>query len=213
MWNEPNLPAYWRPSHDGAGYMRLVRLTRARVRAIDPKATIVLAGLPDSGRGTRLLDYVRAIYAQPGARTLFDAVALNPYSPDARGVLQKLDDVRALMDRRGDRGTPIWVTEIGWATGARSPFSTTRRGQAAKLHRTFQTLIAARGRLRLERLSVFSLQDRPYLDSEKPWWGPRTGLFDMAGRPKPAWRAFVGFTGGRPGGRLPRTGGPGRGTP
>lgn len=108
VWNEPNLPVYWRPALDAAGYLRLVRLTRARLRAVDPTASIVLAGLPDSRLGTPILDYVRAIYAQPGARSLFDVLALNPYSEDAAGVLAKLNRVRAHMDRHGDRQTPIW---------------------------------------------------------------------------------------------------------
>ncbi len=203
VWNEPNLPVFWRPTDDTAGYLRLVALTRKRVLAVDPKASIVLAGLPDSGHGTRMLDYLRAIYAQPGARTLFDVVALHPYSDDAPSVLEKLNLVRGLMDRRGDRRTPIWVTEIGWATGGpRSPFTTSRGGQAARFTRTFRGLMAARGRLRLGRIVVAFLQDRPYGASERPWGGPRTGLFDVAGRPKPAWAAFVGFTGGRPGGRV-----------
>jgi hypothetical protein len=205
VWNEPNLPAYWRPTHDAAGYVRLVRLTRAQLRAVDPQARIVLAGLPDSRHGTRMRDYVRAIYAQRGARSLFDVVALNPYSEDPAGVLEKLNWVRAYMDRRGDRRTPIWVTEVGWATsGPPSPFTTSRAGQSAKVSRMFRTLLAARGRLRLERLIFFGLQDRAYPAKEKPWWGPRVGLFDMAGNAKPAWRTFVGFTGGRPGGRLRR---------
>ena len=214
VWNEPNLPAFWRPDNDAAGYLRLVRLTRARLRAVDPKARIVLAGLPDSRRGTPMLDYVRAIYAQPGARTLFDVVALNPYSDDAPGVLEKLNRVRAYMDRRGDRRTPIWVTEVGWATGGpRSPFRASRAGQAARVARMFRALLAARRRLRLERLILYGLQDRPYAATERPWWGPRVGLFDVAGRPKPAWRTFVRFTGGRPGGRLRSVAGRGRGTP
>jgi hypothetical protein len=205
VWNEPNLPAYWRPADDGAGYLRLVRLTRARLRAVDPQAQIVLAGLPDSRLGTRMLDYVRAIYAQPGARTQFDVVALNPYAPGPAGVLDKLNQVRSYMDRRGDRRTPIWITEVGWATGGpRSPFTTSKRGQAARIDRLFRTLIAARGRLHLERVIVFGLQDRPYGAAERPWWGPRVGLFDVAGHPKPAWNTFVRLAGGRPGGRLRR---------
>ena len=213
VWNEPNLPGYWRPTDDAAGYLRLVRLTRARLLAVDPQASIVLAGLPDSRHGTRMLDYVRAIYGQPGARRLFDVVALNPYAPDVSGVLEKLNEVRAYMDRRGDRGTPIWVTEIGWATGGpRSAFRTSKAGQAARIARTLRALIAARGRLRLEHLIVYALQDRAYGPSERPWWGARTGLFDMAGNPKPAWRTFVGFTGGRPGGRLRSVTGRGRDT-
>jgi len=203
VWNEPNLRAYWRPATDAAGYLRLVKLTRARLRAVDSKATIVLAGLPESRAGTPMLAYVQAIYRQPGARSLFDAVALHPYADDAPAVMYALDSVRAYMNGHGDRHTPIWVTEVGWATGGpRSPFTTTRAGQAARVGRTLRALIAARGRLRLERVTLFGLQDRSYRANEEPWWGPRTGLFDVAGRPKPAWRTFVGFTGGRPGGRL-----------
>jgi hypothetical protein len=48
---------------NAASYLRLVRLTRARLRATDPRASIVLAGLPDSRLGVPMLDYVRAIYA------------------------------------------------------------------------------------------------------------------------------------------------------
>ena len=208
VWNEPNLPVYWRPVLDVAGYLRLVRLTRARLRAIDPEASIVLAGLPDSRLGTPMLDYVRAIYAQPGARSLFEVVALNPYAEDATDVLAKLNRVRAHMDRRGDRKKPIWVTEIGWGTkGSPSPFRTTKLGQAARVIRTFRALIAARYRLRLGRLIFISLQDRAYVSGEERWWGPSAGLFDVRGRPKPAWSAFVGFTGGRAGGRLSRVAG------
>lgn len=203
VWNEPNLPAYWRPGGDAAGYLRLVRLTRARLRAVDPRASIVLAGLPDSRLGTPMLDYVRAIYAQPAARRLFEIVALHPYSSDAGGVLAKLEGVRAIMDRRGDRDAQIWVTEVGWATaGSPSPYRTTRAGQAERTAQMLRALIAARGRLRLGRVILFGLQDRPYAPTEARWWGPRVGLFDIMGRPKPAWRRFVAVAGGRPGGRL-----------
>jgi hypothetical protein len=209
VWNEPNLPVYWSPADDAAGYLRLVRLTRARLRAVDPRALIVLAGLPDSRLGVPMLDYVRALYAQPGARQWFDVLAVHPYAADAAGVLGKLNRVRAQMDRRGDRGTPIWVTEIGWGTGGLpSPYRTSRLGQAVKVGRTYRALIAARGRLRLGRLILLGLQDRMYVEGESRWWGPRVGLFDVAGHPKPAWRTFVGITGGQPGGRLRSVVGP-----
>jgi hypothetical protein len=116
--------------------------------------------------------------------------------------------VRALMNRLGDRRTPIWITEVGWSTGGpRSPFRTTRAGQAARLTRTLRALIAAAARLRLGRVVFVTLQDREYVPGEKPWWGPSVGMFDRAGSPKPAWSAFVRFTGGLPGGRLPPAGG------
>jgi hypothetical protein len=208
VWNEPNLPAYWYPADDAAGYLRLVRLTRSRLLDVDPKAVIVLAGLPNSKLGTPMFDYVRAVYAQRGARALFDVVALHPYAKDAPVVVEALNRVRAQMNRRRDRRTPIWITEVGWATGGpRSPFTTSKAGQSARVARTFRALLAARRRLNLRRIMLFGLQDRAYHATETPWWGPRVGLFDTAGYPKPAWRTFVGFTGGQPGGRLPSVAG------
>jgi hypothetical protein len=157
----------------------------------------------DDRQAKRCTRHGRDQFVGRDRRAVFDVVALNPYAPDAEGVLEKANLVRAYMNRRGDRSTPIWVTEVGWATGGpRSPFRTTKRGQAARIGHTFGLLIAARGRLRLGRVIVFGLQDRSYVASEVPWWGPRVGLFDLAGRPKPAWSTFLGFTGGRRGGRL-----------
>jgi len=203
VWNEPNLPVYWRPAPDAAGYLRLVRLTRKRLRAVDPKASIVLAGLPNSRLGVPALDYLRAVYARPGARSLFDVVALHPYAQHAGGVVASVTRARAYMDRRGDRRTPIWITEIGWGTGGpRTTLRTTKAGQAAKIDRALRSLLAARSRLRLGRFVLCALQDRDFVEGERPWWAPRAGLFDTFGRAKPAWRAFVRFTGGQPGGRL-----------
>ena len=203
VWNEPNLPAYWRPKPNAASYVKLVRLTRERLRAVDPGVSIVLAGLPDSRLGVPAIEFVRAIYAQPGARTEFDVVALHPYSKSSEGVMGAMNRTRALMNRRGDRSTAIWITELGWATGGpRSPFRTTRAGQAARIRATLTALIAARERLRLERVTLFGLQDRALGATEKPWWGTRVGLFGIDGRPKPAWDAFLDFTGGERGGRV-----------
>lgn len=203
VWNEPNLPAYWRPSDDTRGYLRLVRRTRTQLRRVDRQALIVLGGLPDSKLGTRSQKYLASIYAQRGSRSLFDVVALHPYSRDARGVLAQVNRMRRIMDRGGDRRTPIWITELGWATsGPRSPFTTSTGGQATRISRTFRALLGARSRLRLGRVIVFGLQDRRYGPTEKPWWGPRVGLFTVYGRPKPGWNAFVRIAGGQSGGRL-----------
>jgi len=203
VWNEPNLPAYWSPATDAAGYVRFVSQTRALLRAVDPNVTIVLGGLPDSRLGMPALDYLRKVYKQPGARTAFDVVALHPYSRYSTGVMRALNRTRLLMDRRGDTEAAIWITELGWSTdGPRSQFRTTRRGQADRIRYTLSAMIAARERLRLERVIWFGLQDREYGTEEKPWWGPRVGLFDVQGRPKPGWNTFVEFTGGEPAERL-----------
>lgn len=200
IWNEPNLPAYWRPSNDAKGYVKLVRGTRERLRKVDSAAQIVLAGLPDSRRGTPSLTYLRSIYAQRGSRSWFDVVALHPYSRDASGVLVALNRVRAHMNGQKDRKTPIWVTEVGWAaSGPSSPFTTTKSGQSRRVAALYRMLTNARERLVLGRVLLFGLQDRAYGVKERPWWGPKVGMFDVYGRPKPAWRSLVRATGGESG--------------
>ena len=121
----PTCPPTGVRAHDAAGYVRLVRLTRARLRAVDPQARIVLAGLPDS-TARHAAARLRARHLRPARRP--QPVRRRRAEPilrrSRRGVLEKLNWVRAYMDRRGDRRTPIWVTEIGWATGGpRSPFT------------------------------------------------------------------------------------------
>src|SRR5258707_816180 len=47
IWNEPNLPVYWRPRPSAAAYVQMLRLASQRIKAVDPSAEIVTAGLPN----------------------------------------------------------------------------------------------------------------------------------------------------------------------
>ena len=74
------------------------------------------------------------------------------------------------------------------------------RGQVKELRAAYRYLIANRGRLNLKGTYWFSWKDAPqgvcnFCDS--------VGLFHRGKRfrPKPAWHAFVGLTGGAPGPR------------
>ena len=45
IWNEPNFDVYWEPPHPASAYGRLVEISAQALRAVDPHAKIVLAGV------------------------------------------------------------------------------------------------------------------------------------------------------------------------
>src|SRR4051794_3833684 len=114
IWNEPNLPVYWQPKPRATQYVALLRAASGAIKAVDPAAQVLTAGLPKSKLGIPLTTYVRQMYAA-GAGDAFDALAVNPYSPTAGGVLSFLQEMRALMDAQGDVDGKLWATEIGWS--------------------------------------------------------------------------------------------------
>ena len=116
VWNEPvggdrpdGASVFWVDSRPFAPtYVALLRAARSAIRARDPRAVVVLAGLV--GRSWETLPLLYAA----GARGLFDAVSLHPYTGRPGNVLRAVGLVRAAMRAAGDAGVPILVTEIGW---------------------------------------------------------------------------------------------------
>jgi Glycosyl hydrolase catalytic core len=202
VWNEPNFPSWWRGRPNARQYTRFLARSRGAIRRGDRRATVVLAGLPESPLGIPMKRFLPALY-RAGARRLFDAVAVHAYARNHRGALAVVERARAIMRRNGDRRKPIWVTEMGWATGGQvsrrtGAFTTTPAGQAARVTQTFRAFIRARKRLRIGMIVWFSWRDRLPIAGERDWWGLHTGLFDVNGNPKPAWPALVRQTGGDP---------------
>ena len=147
LWNEPNLRGYWSQQPFAKGYVRLLKVARAALRAADRRALAILAGLPNGW------DALRRIY-QAGGRRYFDAVAIHPYTARADRVPRYVLAARRVMRRFGDRRKPVWVTEISWPAAkgrATDPIgiATDDRGQARRLRRGLTALAAARRRLRV----------------------------------------------------------------
>jgi hypothetical protein len=117
VWNEPNFLGYWGGRPDPAAYLGLVARTRTALRRADPRATAVLAGLAESSHGVSVADFLAGVYAVRHGRDAFDAVAVHVYARTAATAVGGVRAVRRILDARGDRRTPIWVTEAGWATG------------------------------------------------------------------------------------------------
>jgi hypothetical protein len=171
LWNEPNLPGFWRQQPFAMGYVKLLKAARAALRAADPGARAILAGLPNGW------DPLRRIY-QAGGRRYFDAAAIHPYTARADRVPRYVLAARRVMRRFGDRRKPVWVTEVSWPAAkgrARDPIgiATDDRGQARRLRRGLTALAAARRRLRLQRVYWYTWLSAESSASVFAWSGLR----------------------------------------
>src|SRR5690606_22282511 len=45
IWNEPNLPSFWRPHEDPLQYARLLQRATAAIRMAAPQASVVMGGM------------------------------------------------------------------------------------------------------------------------------------------------------------------------
>jgi hypothetical protein len=170
VWNEPNLTRYWSEQPFARSYVRLLRAARTALRAADPAATVVLAGLPNESWTA-----LRRIY-QAGGRDSFDAVALHPYTRRPSDVVRTVRYARRVMRKRGDARKPIWVTELSWPAAKGKVdrpvgFEVTDAGQAVRLGAALERLAAVRTRQRIARVFWYT-----WLSSEA---GP--SAFDWSG--------------------------------
>lgn len=191
IWNEPNLPAYWPTGPNPKQYTRLLAAASKRIKAADPGAEIVTAGMPKSRLGMGLTKYVDGLYAAGGKRW-FDTLALNPYARSGKELLARLKDARRQMNRHRDRSARIWVTELGWAdSGPPSPFRMGANRQAKLILDAFRRLGGARSKLRLRGVVYYAWRDgQPYAPNFTDFWGLHTGVLDISGQPKPAFSAL-----------------------
>ncbi|MGH2951865.1 MAG: hypothetical protein ACRDKX_07475, partial [Solirubrobacterales bacterium] len=196
VWNEQNLPDYFRPQPDVASYAALLRPAAAAIRAADPGAEIVLGGMwgPRSAPRAviRTTRYLRQLYKQPGARESFDAFGIHPYSPKFSGVIDQIRKLRSVAKRHGDGGVAIWVTEFGWASAGpkTEPLVKGTRGQARLLKRTYRELLRKRGAWNVRGAYWYAWRDTPSGEAICKWC-PQSGLYAVDGSPKPAWHKLT----------------------
>lgn len=155
IWNEPNIGYFWHASHM-AGYAALLRAAHDAIKRADPGAGVILAGLSSSKQSrpwTSLAELYRA-----GARRLFDAATVHPYSLQPKNVMRIIANVRSVMRRYGDGRKPLWVTELSWPSArGRSNynaynFNVTESQQAQKIREIYPMLARARRSLGIARV-------------------------------------------------------------
>lgn len=198
VWNEQNSPTYYKPKPSVRRYAKLLRLSEGAIDAADPRAKVMLGGMfatPPRRKAIYSWRFLNRLYEIEGMKRRFDAVALHPYSPNLFGIKAQMRLARKAMRRGGDRRTPAWVTEIGWATeGSGSRLIKSRKGQARMLSKSFRLFVRKRREWDLKRVLWFSWRDNPNHGSPCTWCGA-AGLLEADGDPKPSWRKFKQLTG------------------
>lgn len=134
IWNEPNLAREWGghpPS--AAGYVALLRVCSEAIRAADPQAILISAGLAPTGTccdQARPDDrYLQELY-DAGFQQYIDVVGLHApgyasapeLDPDEAGAgggqrfftFRRVEDMRRIMVRNRDAARQVAILETGW---------------------------------------------------------------------------------------------------
>lgn len=209
IWNEENFK-YFVARPNPAEYGKLVKLSYAAVKAVDPGAKIILGGMFSRPKEATVkyhppqayfaADFLERMYeTTPGIKSKFQGVALHPYTATYKRLTPYIEEFREVLNANRDAGKQLWITELGWSSEAPSrqdSFAKGPAGQVKQLKGALAALRAHRVAWRLRGVYWFSLEDGS--PSACNFCGG-SGLFAAGFVAKPAWSAFVGFTGGRAG--------------
>jgi polysaccharide biosynthesis protein PslG len=177
IWNEPHLPAYWdAPERGPYGYARayplLLRGSYNLIKSLDPSARVVMAGITQ-----RAWEELEVLY-QHGVKRYFDVAALQIFPQTVRRSVKATALFRDTMRRRGDRGKPIYLTEITWPAskgrtrGIDYQRQETPRGMATKLSQMYSAMARRRRALGVGKVFWYTWAS-PY--------GRGGSIFDYAG--------------------------------
>lgn len=191
IWNEPNIPQYFRAQPFMKPYARLLKAARAGLRTVDPSATIVLAGMANYSWA----ELRRFLKAEPSVK--FDAVAVHPFTGYPSGMIELIRRNRSVLDQAGRTTPKLWLTELTWssAKGKKTPLTqnweTTETGQGERLTQAYRLLVKNRRKLGIERVFWYTWASRD--DGSKNSF-EYSGLRTTGGGPvlkdKPALAAF-----------------------
>jgi hypothetical protein len=187
VWNEPDIPSFWPGGLNPAAYAAQLRPPAAAIHRADRGAEVVLAGL--SIRATVAGGYLDKLYAT-GAISTVVTLAIHPYGRSLGAVLDRVAELRAIVDAHGDSAKSIRVTEYGWATGGKQSLDqvVSEPCQAALINAATLALAARRDAWKLRGIVAFNWNDRPTTTSIWPFY---TGLIRVDGTAKPARDAFA----------------------
>ena len=210
IWNEPNFK-YFVAKPNPAEYGQLVKISYTALRAADPGAQVVLAGLFARPKGARdrrtgkhkslnwyASDFVNVMYKRtPGVKSKFSGASLHPYTIYARELPGVVNEFRHYLQMNKDASKQLLVTELGWSSSKATPgnlFAKGPAGQAKELRTAFTQLRKNQLKWKLKSVYWFSVDDLAgacnFCDG--------SGLFGPGFKPKLAWYSYVKFAGGTP---------------
>ncbi|MDX2161856.1 MAG: cellulase family glycosylhydrolase [bacterium] len=140
LWNEPNLSREWGGREpNAAGYVALMAACSDAIRAVDPAAILISAGLAPTGTYDQTAHpddvYLQAMY-DAGFQRYIDVVGMHapgyaaphisPAQAEANGsqrffTFRRVEDLRTIMVANGDAARQVALLEVGWTTDTVNP--------------------------------------------------------------------------------------------
>jgi hypothetical protein len=215
IWNEPNLSREWGGEPpDAAGYVALLQGCSEAIRAADPDAILISAGLAPTGQYDDMAHrddiYLNDMYGADFQQYV-DVVGLHApgfsdpeYGPDdaerdGRGrwaTFRRVEDLRKIMIQNGDAARQVAILEVGWTTDpvntAYSWFAVDEKTQGENLVRAYE-YAAEHWRPWVGLMSTIYIAKPTWTpENEEYWWAitrpethvTRPAFSDLARMPK-----------------------------
>lgn len=218
VWNEPDGPRFWagqppfdaeHAARDASAYAKLLKAGHDAVKAADPGATVVAAGLTGND-----YSFLKSLYAN-GVGNDFDVVAVHtdtacaiaspydflrdsPGGPVNQFSWLGLLSIHDVMSANGDSAKPVWLTEIGWSSytgtcrdGAGAGTKAAGVGEDNQAAYLLQAMHCARVRdmTWLQKAILFVLNEAPDPDPMNTGYG----IVRQDGSLKPAFNAWKSY--------------------
>ena len=195
VWNEPNLSREWgnRPP-DPAAYTELLAACYTAIKAADPAAVVVSAGLAPTGtdNDAAMPDtaFLQEMY-DAGAAAYFDVLGANApgykappeldpaaaVAPEYGGgrwfAFRHVEDLRAMMVANGDGHKQVAILELGWTTDQVNPdyawHAVDEATQADYLVRAYQYAVA-HWRPWVGLMTTIYIAEWEWTPENEQWW-------------------------------------------
>ena len=195
IWNEPNLSREWgnRPP-DPAGYVALLRACSEAIRAADPAAILISAGMAPTGNHDatatpddvflqQLYDldfqqYVDVIGAHAPGYTAPDVAPEDGPGGHRFFSFRRIEDLRRIMIANGDAARQMAILETGYTTDTVHPsmqwFAVTPEEQARLMVAAYE-YAAQNWRPWVGLMSAIYIADPGWTaENEETWWAVTT---------------------------------------
>lgn len=198
VWNEPNLPGFWYPEPDPAGYGKLLAASTRALRSLPHPPQVALGGMAYYSQMPNH-DLMIQDLGKLGLFSLDTIMAYHPYSlypegddPAQRDFILRARQANRILRAAGAR--QIWADEWGWSSYPGPKQEQPVIGEDGQADFVLRRL-ALMSALDYDRIFLFALSD---LDSRASPRDQFYGLLTTDARPKPVYQAlarFLAFTG------------------
>ncbi|MFQ5459945.1 MAG: hypothetical protein ACE5EL_04050 [Anaerolineae bacterium] len=216
IWNEPNLAREWcGATPDPAAYAQLLGAAYGAIKAADPSALVISAGLAPTGTGPPAAvpdeEYLRRMYqamggtgagyfdmlglhapgyAAPPETSPAEAVANTAYGGQRFFAFRHVEDMRAIQESFGDGDRRVAILEMGWSSDPVHPeyawHRVTEAQKADYLVRAYQ-YAAANWRPWIGPMITIFMCNADWTQADEQYWWC---IDEPNGAPRPAFEAL-----------------------